>query len=121
MSFVDSWMAPRPGGRSHQGVDIMSPRGTTVVLPVGGRTTFRTGGIGGLTFNLNGDDGNYYYGAHMDSYAGLADGYYPAGTVVGYVGDTGDARGTGTHLHFEIHVGGYGNAVNPYPTTRANC
>ena len=121
MSFVDSWMAPRPGGRSHQGVDIMSPRGTTVVLPVGGRTTFRTGGIGGLTFNLNGDDGNYYYGAHMDSYVGLADGYYPAGTVVGYVGDTGDARGTGTHLHFEIHVGGYGNAVNPYPTTRANC
>lgn len=121
MSFVDSWMAPRAGGRSHQGVDIMSPRGTTVVLPVGGRTTFRTGGIGGLTFSLNGDDGNYYYGAHMDSYAGLADGYYPAGTVVGYVGDTGDARGTGAHLHFEIHVGGYGNAVNPYPTTRANC
>ena len=121
MSFVDSWMAPRPGGRSHQGVDIMSPRGTPVVLPVGGRTTFRTGGIGGLTFNLNGDDGNYYYGAHLDSYAGLADGWYPAGTVVGYVGDTGDARGTGTHLHFEIHVGGYGNVVNPYPTTRANC
>lgn len=120
-SFVDSWMAPRPGGRSHQGVDLMSPRGTPVVLPVGGRTTFRTGGIGGLTFNLNGDDGNYYYGAHLDSYAGLADGWYAAGTVVGYVGDTGDAKGTGTHLHFEIHVGGYGNAVNPYPTTRANC
>lgn len=121
LSFVDSWMAPRPGGRSHQGVDIMSPRGTPVVLPVGGRTSFRTGGIGGLTFSLNGDDGNYYYGAHMDSYAGLADGWYPAGTVVGYVGDTGDARGTGTHLHFEIHLGGYGNAVNPYPTTRASC
>jgi murein DD-endopeptidase MepM/ murein hydrolase activator NlpD len=121
LSFVDSWMAPRPGGRSHQGVDIMSPRGTPVVLPVGGRTSFRTGGIGGLTFSLNGDDGNYYYGAHMDSYAGLADGWYPAGTVVGYVGDTGDARGTGTHLHFEIHLGGYGNAVNPYPTTRAGC
>lgn len=99
----------------------MSPRGTPVVLPVSGRTTFRTGGIGGLTFNLNGDDGNYYYGAHLDSYAGLADGWYPAGTVVGFVGDTGDARGTGTHLHFEIHLGGFGNAVNPYPTTRANC
>jgi murein DD-endopeptidase MepM/ murein hydrolase activator NlpD len=102
-------------------VDIMSPRGTPVVLPVSGAVSFYTGGIGGLTFDLRGDDGNYYYGAHMDSYAGLPAGRYPAGTVVGYVGDTGDAKGTGTHLHFEIHLGGYGNAVNPYPTTRANC
>ena len=120
-SFIDSWMAPRAGGRWHQGVDIMSPRGTPVVLPVGGRVEFYTGGIGGLTFSLNGDDGNYYYGAHMDAYAGLAPGWYPAGTLVGYVGETGDARGTAPHLHFEIHLGGYGNAVNPYPTTRANC
>jgi murein DD-endopeptidase MepM/ murein hydrolase activator NlpD len=120
-SFIDSWMAPRAGGRWHQGVDIMSPRGTPVVLPVGGRVEFYTGGIGGLTFSLNGDDGNYYYGAHMDAYAGLAPGWYPAGTLVGYVGETGDARGTAPHLHFEIHLGGYGNAVNPYPTTRAHC
>lgn len=120
-SFIDSWMAPRAGGRWHQGVDIMSPRGTPVVLSVGGRVEFYTGGIGGLTFSLNGDDGNYYYGAHMDAYAGLAPGWYPAGTLVGYVGETGDARGTAPHLHFEIHLGGYGNAVNPYPTTRANC
>lgn len=120
-SFVDSWMAPRAGGRSHQGVDIMSPRGTPVVLPVGGNVDFATGGIGGLTFDLNGDDGNYYYGAHMDDYAGLAPGWYPAGTLVGYVGETGDAQGTAPHLHFEIHLGGYGNAVNPYPTVRAAC
>ena len=120
-SFVDSWGFARPGGRAHQGVDIMSPRGTPVVLPVAGTVSFKSGGIGGLSFRLNGDDGNWYYGAHLDSFAGVSGGHFPAGTVVGYVGDTGDARGTGTHLHFEIHIGGYGNAVNPYPTTRAHC
>lgn len=119
-TFVDSWGAPRPGGRAHQGVDIMAPRGTPVVIPVSGVVQLKTGGIGGLTFRLQGDDGNWYYGAHLDSYAG-ADGRLPAGTVVGYVGDTGDARGTGTHLHFEIHVGGYGNPVNPYPTVARYC
>ena len=120
-SFIDSWGYPRPGGRAHQGVDIMSPRGTPVVLPVSGTVTVKSGGIGGLSFRLNGDDGNWYYGAHLDAFAGVTGGHHPAGTVVGYVGDTGDARGTGTHLHFEIHIGGYGNAVNPYPTTAAHC
>jgi peptidoglycan LD-endopeptidase LytH len=120
MSFVDSWGAARPGGRSHQGVDLMSPRGTPVVTPVAGTVTLKTGGIGGLTYRLDGVDGNWYYGAHLDRYAG-PQGFLPAGTVVGYVGDSGDAVGTGTHLHFEIHIGGYGNPVNPYPTVARHC
>jgi peptidoglycan LD-endopeptidase LytH len=119
-SFVDSWGAARPHGRSHQGVDLMSPRGTPVVIPVSGVVQLKTGGIGGLTFRLDGDDGNWYYGAHLDAYAGPS-GRLPAGTVVGYVGDSGDAKGTGTHLHFEIHIGGYGNPVNPYPTVARHC
>lgn len=120
-TFVDSWMAPRPGGMSHQGVDLMSPRGTPVVIPVAGDVTFGSGARSGLDYRLDGDDGNYYFGAHLDSYAGVSEGHHPAGTVVGYVGDTGDAKGTGTHLHFEIHKGGYGNAVNPYPTVKQHC
>jgi murein DD-endopeptidase MepM/ murein hydrolase activator NlpD len=120
MSFVDSWGAARGGGRSHQGVDLMAPRGTPVVTPVTGTVTLKTGGIGGLTYRLDGADGNWYYGAHLDAYAG-AQGFVPAGTVVGYVGDTGDAAGTGTHLHFEIHIGGYGNPTNPYPTVARYC
>jgi peptidoglycan LD-endopeptidase LytH len=117
-TFRDSWGEPRSGGRSHRGVDIMSPRGTPVVTPVSGTVSLRGDRLGGLSFHLQGDDGNYYYGTHLDAYAGPS-GRLPAGTVVGYVGDTGNA--VGTHLHFEIHKGAYGNAVNPYPTVARHC
>lgn len=119
-TFVDSWLAPRPGGRRHMGVDLMSPRGTPVVIPVSGNVRLGDSGLGGLSFFLDGDDGNFYFGTHMDSYAG-ASGRLAAGTVVGWVGDSGDAKGTGTHLHFEIHIGGYGHPVDPYPTVVRYC
>lgn len=120
VSFVNSWGNARASGNRHVGVDMMSPRGTPVVIPVSGTVTTKTGGIGGLQFHLNGDDGTFYYGAHMDAFSG-AQGHLPAGTVVGYVGDTGDAKGTGTHLHFEIHPGGWSNPINPYDTVSRYC
>jgi septal ring factor EnvC (AmiA/AmiB activator) len=116
-SFVDTWGAPRSGGRRHKGVDMMASTGTPVVAPVSGNVTHRGNSIGGLSFHLYGDDGNYYYGTHLSAYGNA--GYVSAGTVVGYVGDSGNARGI-PHLHFEIHPGG-GAAVNPTPTVRAHC
>jgi peptidoglycan LD-endopeptidase LytH len=98
---------------------MLAARGTPVVAPVGGQLTHRGNRVGGLSFHLEGDDGTYYYGTHLSSYENQGAGRVEAGTVVGYVGDTGNARGT-PHLHFEIHPGG-GRAVNPYPTVAQYC
>jgi murein DD-endopeptidase MepM/ murein hydrolase activator NlpD len=119
VAFTDTWGDPRSGGRAHKGVDMLAPRGTPVVAPVSGVVSHSTNSLGGLSFHLNGDNGHYYYGTHLDSYENVGAGHVEAGTVIGYVGDTGNARGT-PHLHFEIHPNG-GAAVNPYPTVRAAC
>jgi murein DD-endopeptidase MepM/ murein hydrolase activator NlpD len=116
-SFSNDWGQPRSGGRRHQGNDILSPRGTPVVASVSGTVRHHNSSLGGLSYYLNGDDGNTYFGTHLQSFA--ASGRVAAGTVVGYVGDTGNARGT-PHLHFEIHPGG-GGPVNPYPTLSKYC
>ena len=118
MSFIDSWGAPRHQG-AHQGVDMMAATGTPNVAVVSGDVTFKEGGTSGLGAYLHGDDGNLYYYFHLSAYEGGAR-HVSQGEVIGYVGNTGDARYTAPHTHFEIHPGG-GAAVNPYPSVAAVC
>ena len=116
-AFGDTFGAPRPGGRKHEGVDMMSPYGTPLVAVVSGFANMRTTNLGGNSISLAGDDGNRYFYAHLSSWEGPSRSV-AAGEVIGYVGHTGDT--TANHLHFEIHPGG-GPAVDPYPTVRQYC
>jgi len=109
--FMNDWGFPRSDTGFHQGNDLMAPRGTPIVASVSGTVTQGVGSIGGRFFRLTAKDGTVYYGAHMSRF-GKA-GRVKAGDVIGYVGNTGDAAGGPTHLHFEIHPAG-GAAVNPY-------
>jgi murein DD-endopeptidase MepM/ murein hydrolase activator NlpD len=119
VSFVDSWGAARSGGRRHQGVDMMAPRGTPNVAIVSGTITQKSGSLSGLGVYLRGDDGNTYYYFHLDRYEGGSR-RVAQGEVVGYTGNTGNADGGATHTHFEYHPGG-GGAANPYAIVRPIC
>ncbi len=117
-SFIDSWGFPRSGGRRHKGVDILATTGTPVVAPVSGVVEHRSNRVGGRSFHLRDEYGNYFYGTHMSGYG--KSGRVNAGEVIGYVGDDGNAAGI-PHLHFEIHAGGRGNQINPYLDSAAVC
>jgi murein DD-endopeptidase MepM/ murein hydrolase activator NlpD len=115
--FADTFGEPRGGGRRHEGTDMFAAAGTPVLAVVAGAAQPQQNALGGNALWLTGNDGNTYYYAHMSGYG--TTGAVSAGTVVGYVGHTGNASGV-DHLHFELHPGG-GAAVNSYPTLRAHC
>jgi murein DD-endopeptidase MepM/ murein hydrolase activator NlpD len=117
-SYVDSWGAPRSGGRTHKGVDMMAPSGTPVYAAQTGTVSHTSSDLGGISAYVNGSDTTFY--AHLQGYSSVGSGQHvEAGTLIGYVGDTGNARGT-PHLHFEYWPGG-GAPINPYPYVRAVC
>jgi len=121
-SFGDSWGAPRATVSWHHGIDIFAPLGAPVVAVADG-VLFSVGWntIGGRRLWLRDREGNYFYFAHLSGFsdAAVEGARVRAGTVIGYVGNTGDAEGTAYHLHFEIHpvslLGlGYDGAVDPF-------
>jgi murein DD-endopeptidase MepM/ murein hydrolase activator NlpD len=119
VAFTNDWGQPRSGGRTHQGTDMFAAMGTPVVTVVGGTVSDASGGLGGISLDVRGDDGVRYYYAHLSAIE-RASGRVEPGEVIGYVGDTGNAVGGPPHLHFQLHPDG-GEPVNPYPTARVLC
>lgn len=120
-AFSDTWGAPRSGGRRHQGVDVFAPYGSPVyAVESGVIVSTRSSSLGGITLTLRGQSGDEYYYAHNSANLVVTGERVEVGEHIARVGDTGNARGTSPHVHFEVHPGG--NApVNPYPFVRRTC
>lgn len=120
-SFTDTWGAPRSGGRRHRGTDIFGAMGGNVFAITAGTIEWtRTGSSAGLWLSLRGDDGDRYWYMHLSGFVAGAGQRVGAGELIASNGNTGNARGTSPHIHFEHHPGG-GAAVNPYPLLRRVC
>ncbi len=133
--FADSWGEARSDGRRHRGVDLMGTKMAPVVAVLDGVVeTMRKGGTSGYYIRIEHEDdiSSWYMHLNNDSPGSddgqggpefaFADGLavgdtVEAGQVIGYVGDSGNAEGSGSHTHFELHIDG--RAVNPYPYLRA--
>lgn len=118
----DSWHAPRDGGsRVHKGIDIFAPKGTEIVAVADGIVSYiGDQKLGGHCLWLTTENGASFYYAHLDRWApGLYEGMeVQAGDLLGFVGNTGNAKYTPSHLHFGVNESD--EMVNPYPLlTRA--
>jgi murein DD-endopeptidase MepM/ murein hydrolase activator NlpD len=114
--LADTWNAPRSGGRHHEGIDIFAPRDTPITSPVPGLVLgVGVNSLGGQVVRVIGPGRQVHYFAHLSHFGPVHRGMrIQAGQVLGYVGTTGNARGTPPHLHYGIY-NLPGGATNPYP------
>lgn len=106
------------GDRSHHAIDIYAETGSSIVAPMSGKVTGTgSAGLGGNWIRIQGDDGNTYYFAHMNTPTHLEVGAsVNGGSAVGSVGNSGSARTTKPHLHFSMKRDGV--SVNPIEALR---
>ena len=120
------------GQSAHQGNDLMAAKRSPAVAAESGKVKYwTTSGAAGCMLYLYGDSGTTYYYIHLNNdltlrndnrgkcvkgvaYAVKSGAKVVAGQQIAYVGDSGDANGGSSHLHFELHPNG-GRAVSPYP------
>lgn len=115
----DTWQGKRSEGRRHEGIDIFAKSGTPVLSATEGIVQeVGTNRLGGRVVWVLGPGGQRHYYAHLERYADVNAGMRIApGRVLGYVGDSGNAKGTPPHLHYGVY--GIGGAVNPFPLLQA--
>jgi hypothetical protein len=130
VAYINDFGTPRPGG-AHQGNDLMAAKKSPAVAAETGTVKYwTTSRNAGCMLYLYGESGTVYYYIHLNNdltakndsrgkcvrgvaYAVRSGARVAAGQQVAYVGDSGDADGGASHLHFEVHPGG-GRAVSPY-------
>ncbi len=131
--YTDTWGAPR-GARRHEGTDIMADKMVPVVAAAAGTVGWMHDERGGncCAMALEHDDGWASWYIHLNNDTpgtddgqgwGFADGlakgvHVEAGELIGWVGDSGNAEWTASHLHFELHRPD-GVKINPYPSLQA--
>lgn len=121
----DTFNAARSAGRVHNAIDIMAPAGTPVVAAADGEIAkFFDSERGGITiYQYSRDRRSVYYYAHLQKRADnlKEKDFVTRGTIIGYVGDTGNSGAGNYHLHFTITTIAEGESifkgtdVNPYP------
>ena len=126
--FINDWAFPRSQDRKHEGTDVFAPTGTPVVAVTDGVVSRMStvdryngrSGFGGITVTYERGD-ERFYNAHLDAiHPDMAIGHeVEAGDVIGWVGRTGNARGTPPHLHLGWYVDDV--AVNPYGSLAVAC
>lgn len=136
IAFRDDFGDARGGGtRSHAGQDLMAPKMTPLVATTDGRIKWlrwSNAGNAGNMLVLADEEGWEYWYIHINNDTpgtddgvnrydqafadGIRDGQrVKAGEVIAWVGDSGNAENSGSHLHFEMHRPD-GEAINPFNT-----
>lgn len=113
--LTDTWGGARSEGRRHEGIDIFAPRNTPIKATTQGVVS-KVGDdrLGGKVVVIVGPGGAGHYYAHLEDYADISPNQWiEVGDTVGYVGDSGNAKGTPPHVHYGVYING--SAVNPYP------
>jgi len=117
VGFGPGFIVPGTPGKQHNGIDIFGQAGTPLVATVDGVAHAVVQEAGGMDVFFYGNNGDFYFYAHLEAWGKM--GPVKRGTIIGYMGRTGNAGGN--HLHFEYHPGGVGNPQDPYSKLRANC
>ncbi|MEI7548357.1 MAG: peptidoglycan DD-metalloendopeptidase family protein, partial [Actinomycetota bacterium] len=117
VGFSDSFIVPGTPGRQHNGIDIFGHQGTPLLATVDGNAQAVVQDMGGMDVFLFGNNGDFYFYAHLEAWGKM--GPVKKGTIIGYMGMTGNAGGY--HLHFEWHPGGVGNPQDPIQKLRSHC
>ncbi|WP_082584331.1 M23 family metallopeptidase [Noviherbaspirillum sp. Root189] len=118
LALRNSWHAPRDTNRRHEGIDIFAKRGTPVRSTTRGVVSrIAKSKLGGNVVWVLGPGGQRHYYAHLQQAANIRTGQrIDAGTLLGFVGNTGNAKHTSPHLHYGIYTPT--GAVNPFPLLR---